>query len=140
MFRVQSAVISLLFKCVVLCLGCFPLSSIRSSFEIEVKFQTETSWYHILLTQSRCLSLSQDISNLIIQCIIIKYMVVLCIFQICSICKERGAMVGCLHKGCTQKYHYICAAEKGRFIFFHSNMTIVNNIFVLHVFTLNPYQ
>ncbi|XP_062593343.1 uncharacterized protein LOC134254827 [Saccostrea cucullata] len=31
----------------------------------------------------------------------------------CSACKEYGAMVGCLHKGCSQKYHYICALESG---------------------------
>ncbi|KAK6170014.1 hypothetical protein SNE40_018508 [Patella caerulea] len=29
----------------------------------------------------------------------------------CSGCKEAGAMIGCLHKGCNQKYHYMCAAE-----------------------------
>lgn len=31
----------------------------------------------------------------------------------CSACKENGAMVGCLHKGCSQKFHYICAVESG---------------------------
>ncbi|XP_061174925.1 uncharacterized protein LOC133184101 [Saccostrea echinata] len=31
----------------------------------------------------------------------------------CSACNEYGAMVGCLHKGCSQKYHYICALESG---------------------------
>ena len=24
-------------------------------------------------------------------------------------------MVGCLHKGCSQKFHYICAVESGMF-------------------------
>ncbi|KAL5018003.1 hypothetical protein ScPMuIL_003725 [Solemya velum] len=33
--------------------------------------------------------------------------------EVCSFCKENGAMVGCLHKGCSQKYHFICAVEKG---------------------------
>lgn len=34
----------------------------------------------------------------------------------CSACKENGAMVGCLHKGCSQKFHYICAVESGCFM------------------------
>ncbi|XP_048758079.2 uncharacterized protein PF3D7_1120600-like [Ostrea edulis] len=34
----------------------------------------------------------------------------------CSSCKEHGAMVGCLHKGCSQKFHYICAVESGCFM------------------------
>ncbi|XP_064603560.1 uncharacterized protein LOC135468974 isoform X2 [Liolophura sinensis] len=29
----------------------------------------------------------------------------------CSCCKEVGASIGCLHKGCSQKYHYVCAVE-----------------------------
>lgn len=34
----------------------------------------------------------------------------------CSVCKGNGAMVGCLHKGCSQKLHYICAVESGCFM------------------------
>ncbi|XP_033747885.1 transcription factor 20-like isoform X2 [Pecten maximus] len=33
--------------------------------------------------------------------------------MVCSVCKESGAMVGCLHKGCSQKYHFYCAIETG---------------------------
>lgn len=33
--------------------------------------------------------------------------------MICSKCKLRGATLGCLNKGCTEQYHYICAADKG---------------------------
>ncbi|KAK3592820.1 hypothetical protein CHS0354_019048 [Potamilus streckersoni] len=31
---------------------------------------------------------------------------------VCTHCRENGAMVGCLHKGCSQKFHYACAVEK----------------------------
>ncbi|XP_060071741.1 uncharacterized protein LOC132551599 [Ylistrum balloti] len=33
--------------------------------------------------------------------------------MVCSVCKESGAMMGCLHKGCSQKYHFYCAIETG---------------------------
>uniref|UniRef100_A0A2C9LLA5 PHD-type domain-containing protein n=1 Tax=Biomphalaria glabrata TaxID=6526 RepID=A0A2C9LLA5_BIOGL len=31
---------------------------------------------------------------------------------ICSVCKSKGAMIGCLNKGCAMKYHFICAIDK----------------------------
>ncbi|KAH9489591.1 hypothetical protein Btru_037583 [Bulinus truncatus] len=31
---------------------------------------------------------------------------------ICSVCKSKGAMIGCLHKGCSMKFHFICAIDK----------------------------
>ncbi|KAK7484693.1 hypothetical protein BaRGS_00024101, partial [Batillaria attramentaria] len=30
----------------------------------------------------------------------------------CACCREKGAMVGCLHKGCNQTFHYMCAVDK----------------------------
>ncbi|XP_060570190.1 transcription factor 20-like [Ruditapes philippinarum] len=27
----------------------------------------------------------------------------------CSVCNEMGAMIGCLNKGCQQKFHHACA-------------------------------
>ncbi|XP_064631320.1 retinoic acid-induced protein 1-like isoform X2 [Lineus longissimus] len=30
----------------------------------------------------------------------------------CSGCKNHGASIGCLQKGCNQKYHYLCAVDK----------------------------
>lgn len=35
---------------------------------------------------------------------------------VCTYCKETGAMVGCLHKGCSQKFHYYCGIESGCFL------------------------
>lgn len=35
---------------------------------------------------------------------------------VCTFCKENGAMVGCLHKGCSQKFHYYCGIESGCFL------------------------
>ncbi|GFO33182.1 transcription factor 20 [Plakobranchus ocellatus] len=32
--------------------------------------------------------------------------------SVCSVCKCVGAVLGCLHRGCTMKYHIVCAAEK----------------------------
>ncbi|XP_023228606.1 GATA zinc finger domain-containing protein 14-like isoform X1 [Centruroides sculpturatus] len=32
--------------------------------------------------------------------------------MVCSKCKLRGATLGCLNKGCTEQYHYICAVDK----------------------------
>ncbi|XP_059170062.1 uncharacterized protein LOC131951720 [Physella acuta] len=31
---------------------------------------------------------------------------------VCSVCRSNGAMIGCLHKGCAMKYHFICAVDK----------------------------
>lgn len=33
--------------------------------------------------------------------------------MVCSKCKETGATLGCLNKGCTEQYHYVCALERG---------------------------
>uniref|UniRef100_T1JPC7 PHD-type domain-containing protein n=1 Tax=Strigamia maritima TaxID=126957 RepID=T1JPC7_STRMM len=33
--------------------------------------------------------------------------------MICCKCKESGATLGCLNKGCAEQYHYACALEKG---------------------------
>ena len=35
------------------------------------------------------------------------------LFQMCSVCHDAGATVGCLHKGCSQKFHVTCAVEAG---------------------------
>ncbi|CAG5114814.1 unnamed protein product [Candidula unifasciata] len=35
---------------------------------------------------------------------------------VCSACKSKGAMIGCLHKGCCMKYHFICAIDKDCFM------------------------
>ncbi|XP_077527089.1 uncharacterized protein LOC144138595 isoform X1 [Haemaphysalis longicornis] len=32
---------------------------------------------------------------------------------VCSKCKMAGASVGCIMRACTEKYHFICAVEKG---------------------------
>ncbi|GFR74182.1 retinoic acid-induced protein 1 [Elysia marginata] len=32
--------------------------------------------------------------------------------NVCSECKSPGAMIGCLHKGCPMKYHFVCAVER----------------------------
>ena len=37
---------------------------------------------------------------------------VLCM-QVCSVCKCAGASLGCLQKGCSLKYHYACAVDRG---------------------------
>ncbi|XP_025084734.1 uncharacterized protein LOC112558471 isoform X4 [Pomacea canaliculata] len=34
----------------------------------------------------------------------------------CASCRETGAMVGCLHKGCNQNFHYACAVDKDCFL------------------------
>ncbi|KAH3863655.1 uncharacterized protein LOC127866607 [Dreissena polymorpha] len=34
----------------------------------------------------------------------------------CSVCGENGAMIGCLNKGCQQKYHHVCAQETDCFL------------------------
>ncbi|XP_051530384.1 transcription factor 20-like isoform X2 [Myxocyprinus asiaticus] len=31
----------------------------------------------------------------------------------CSTCQRRGAMLGCVFKGCPNKYHYTCAVQSG---------------------------
>ncbi|RUS89003.1 hypothetical protein EGW08_003250 [Elysia chlorotica] len=31
--------------------------------------------------------------------------------NVCSECKNAGAMIGCLHKGCPMKYHFVCAVQ-----------------------------
>ena len=40
----------------------------------------------------------------------------LVVFQHCSHCNETGAMIGCLNKGCQQKYHHACAQLAGNII------------------------
>ncbi|KAL8565498.1 hypothetical protein ACOMHN_049474 [Nucella lapillus] len=30
----------------------------------------------------------------------------------CACCQEKGALIGCLHKGCNQNFHYLCAVDK----------------------------
>ena len=34
--------------------------------------------------------------------------------QLCACCREKGAMIGCLHKGCNQNFHYMCAVDKSK--------------------------
>lgn len=34
-------------------------------------------------------------------------------FQPCTSCHEMGAMIGCLNKGCHQKFHHACAQVSG---------------------------
>lgn len=42
---------------------------------------------------------------------------VFCLFsspsQLCSICQQTGAVMGCFHKGCPRNYHYGCAIQSG---------------------------
>ncbi|XP_016102845.1 uncharacterized protein [Sinocyclocheilus grahami] len=33
--------------------------------------------------------------------------------QVCSTCQRRGATLGCVFKGCPNKYHYTCALQSG---------------------------
>ncbi|RWS30660.1 Transcription factor 20-like protein [Leptotrombidium deliense] len=33
---------------------------------------------------------------------------------VCCGCKLLGATLGCLHKGCSSRFHYLCAKEKGK--------------------------
>ncbi|XP_053209262.1 transcription factor 20-like [Panonychus citri] len=36
-----------------------------------------------------------------------------CSENICCECKLKGAPLGCLRKGCSPRFHYLCAKEKG---------------------------
>lgn len=36
-----------------------------------------------------------------------------CYENVCCECKFKGASLGCLHKGCSPRYHFLCAKEKG---------------------------
>ncbi|XP_056325593.1 retinoic acid-induced protein 1 isoform X2 [Danio aesculapii] len=33
--------------------------------------------------------------------------------SVCSTCQRRGATLGCVYKGCLNKYHYTCAVQSG---------------------------
>uniref|UniRef100_A0A671QVC5 PHD-type domain-containing protein n=1 Tax=Sinocyclocheilus anshuiensis TaxID=1608454 RepID=A0A671QVC5_9TELE len=34
--------------------------------------------------------------------------------KVCSTCQRRGATLGCVFKGCPNKYHYTCALQSGK--------------------------
>ncbi|CAL1540635.1 unnamed protein product [Lymnaea stagnalis] len=44
---------------------------------------------------------------------------------LCSVCKSKGAMIGCLHKGCSMKYHFICAVDKKECFLDEENLSLL---------------
>ncbi|KAL3178748.1 hypothetical protein MRX96_009428 [Rhipicephalus microplus] len=45
---------------------------------------------------------------------------------VCCKCKLVGASLGCLSRGCSEKYHYLCAVEKGTLILLLIQSNLVN--------------
>jgi hypothetical protein len=39
-------------------------------------------------------------------------------------------MVGCLHKGCSQKYHYVCSIDKGKYLFVCQRLRWIHYLFI----------
>ncbi|KAF0025075.1 hypothetical protein F2P81_021956 [Scophthalmus maximus] len=48
---------------------------------------------------------------------------VLC-FQQCSACRDPGASLGCVFKGCPNKYHYRCALESADCVLVEENFSM----------------
>ena len=64
-----------------------------------------------------CFSIRISLNTVVVDLISVfpPFSLFLCLSQqCCSFCEMAGSTLGCYSKGCTLRYHYLCAMEAGK--------------------------